>query len=214
MDASKVGVMALGSHEERHGAALPLDTDARLASHVAQEAAKRTGAKFIGVLRSSHELPGIDTGKHQPLEKVIGELRAALKNARSSARVKAVVIVNGHGGNDPLLEKLPALEAELGMRLVFNNTLIELEGPHAATGELSMGAAAGMVDSAKLVDHADFARHPEVGFVGLREARRRYDWAEQQAQEVEKLGVRVDKFLGEKLLECAVIDVINDIHEL
>ncbi|MDI6883723.1 MAG: 2-amino-5-formylamino-6-ribosylaminopyrimidin-4(3H)-one 5'-monophosphate deformylase [Hadesarchaea archaeon] len=214
MDASKVGIMALGSHEERHGAALPLNTDAKLASHVAQEAAKRAGAKFIGVLYSSHELPGIDTGKHQSLEEVLDELRTALLNAKRALEIKAAVLVNGHGGNEPMRERLPALEAELGMRLVFNNTLIDLEGPHAATGELSMGAAVGIVDSSRMVNHADFARHPEVGFVGLREARRRYDWAERQAQEVEKRGVRVDKFLGEKLLECVVIDVINDIREL
>ncbi|MDI6643120.1 MAG: 2-amino-5-formylamino-6-ribosylaminopyrimidin-4(3H)-one 5'-monophosphate deformylase [Candidatus Hodarchaeaceae archaeon] len=214
MDASKVGIMALGSHEERHGAALPLDTDAKLASHVAQEAAKRAGAKFIGVLYSSHELPGIDTGKHQSLEEVLDELRTALLNAKRALEIKAAVLVNGHGGNEPIRERLPALEAELGMRLVFNNTLIDLEGPHAATGELSMGAAVGIVDFSRMVNHADFARHPEVGFVGLREARRRYDWAERQAQEVEKRGVRVDKFLGEKLLECVVIDVINDIREL
>lgn len=214
LDVSKVGVMALGSHEERHGAALPLDTDTKLASHVAQDAAKRAGAKFICVLGSSYELPGIDTGKHQPLEKVIEDLRTALQDAKSLSGVKAVVLVNGHGGNNPLRERLPALSAELGIQLVFNNTLIDLEGPHAATGELSMGAAVGITNSSKIADHADFARHPEVGFVGLREVRQRYDWAERQAQEVEKLGVRADKLLGEKLLECAIIDVINDIHEL
>lgn len=214
MDLDNVGILALGSHEERHGAALPLDTDAKLASYVAQEATKRAGAKFIGILYSSHELPGIDTGKHQPLEKVLEELRTVLHNAKSSLGVKAAVLVNGHGGNEPLREQLHALEEELGMRLIFNNTLIDLEGPHAATGELSMGAAVGIVDFPKMVEHADFARHPEVGFVGLREVRRRYDWAERQAREVEKSGVRVDKFLGEKLLECAIVDVINEVQEL
>ena len=214
MDVNKIGVMALGSRGERHGAALPPDTDAKLASHVTQEAAKRAGAKFICVLSSSYELPGIETGKHQPLEKVVEELRTALQDAKSLSGVAAAVLVNGHGGNNPLREKLRALESELGMRLVFNNTLIDLEGPHAATGELSMGAAIGITDESKLAEHADFKRHPEVGFVGLRRARKRYDWAERQAREVEKLGVRVDKFLGERLLECAIIDVMNDIREL
>lgn len=214
LDAGKVGVMALGSHEERHGAALPLDTDATLASHVAQEAAKRTGARFIGVLYSSYELPGIDTGEHQSLEHVLNELRTALFSARRALGIKSAVLVNGHGGNEPLRERLPALEAELGIRLVFNNTLIELEGPHAATGELSMGAAVGITDESRMIEHADFARHPEVGFVGLHGARRRYDWAEQQAQEVLRVGLRVDRYLGDKLLECAVIDIMNDVREL
>lgn len=214
MRAGDIGIVALGSHDERHGAALPPDTDAKLASHVAQAAAKRAGAKFIGVLLSSYELPGIDTGKHQPLEKILEELRTILRKAKSSLGVNAVVLVNAHGGNQPLREHLPSLEAELGMRMVFNNTLIDLEGPHAATGELSIGMAVGIVDPSKLADHADFKRHPEVGFVGLQEARRRYDWVERQAREVEKLGVRVDKFLGEKLLECTIIDILNDIREL
>lgn len=214
MEASKVGIMALGSHEERHGAALPPDTDAKLSAHVAQEAAKRTGAKFIGVLYSSYELPGIDTGEHHPLEHVLDELRTALRNAKRALDLEAAVLVNGHGGNELVRERLPALEAELGMRLIFNNTLIELEGPHAATGELSMGAAIGIADESEMVKHADFARYPEVGFVGLREARLRYGWAEWQAREVEKVGLRVDKYLGERLLGCAIIDVINDVREL
>lgn len=214
MDLSKVGILAMGSHEERHGAALPPDTDAKLASHVASEAAKRTGARFIGVLYSSYELPGIDTGRHQSLEQVLEELRRTLLDAKRSLGISTVVLVNGHGGNEPLREQLPALEKELGMPIVFNNTLIELEGPHAATGELSMGAVIGIADVSKIAEQTDFERHPEVGFVGLKEARRRYAWAEQQAREVEKGSLRIDKFLGEKLLECAIVDVMNDIREL
>jgi len=213
LDLSEVGILALGSHEERHGAALPPDTDARLASHVASEAAKRTGARFIGVIHSSYELPGIDTGRHQSLEQVLEELRKTLLNAKRAFGISAAMLVNGHGGNKPLREQLPALEKELGMPIAFNNTLIELEGPHAATGELSMGAVIGIADASKIAEHADFGRHPEVGFVGLKEARRRYAWAEQQAREVEKVGPLIDKFLGEKLIECATVDVMNDIRE-
>jgi 2-amino-5-formylamino-6-ribosylaminopyrimidin-4(3H)-one 5'-monophosphate deformylase len=206
--------LALGSHEERHGAALPPDTDAKLASHVALEAAKRTGAKFLGVLYSSHELPGIDTGRHQGLEQVTEELRARLLNAKRTLGITAAILVNGHGGNDPLRDNLDGLQEELGMRLVFNRALIELEGPHAATGELSMGAAIGIADPTKLAEHADFERHPEVGFVGLNEARKRYRWAEQDAQEIKRKGLKIDKFLGEKLLERAIASVMNDVHEL
>lgn len=209
-----VGILALGSHDERHGAALSPDTDAKLATHVAQEAAKRTGTRFLGVLRSSYELPEIDTGEHQSLEQVLEELRTSLLNAKRSLELNKVVLVNGHGGNGVLRDWVPALEVELGMRLSFNNTIINLEGPHAGTGELSMAAAIGIADESKLVEHADFARYPEVAFIGLQDARKRYDWAERQAQEVEKLGLRIDKYLGEKLLECAIMDVINDVREI
>ncbi len=212
--AEDVGILALGSHEERHGAALPPDTDARLASHVAQEAARRAGGRFIGVLRSSYELPEIDTGRHQSLEEVVEELRTTLRKAKGALGVKAAVLVNGHGGNGPLRERLPVLEAELGMRLVFNSAITKLEGPHAATGELSMGAVIGITDESKLAEHADFAQHPEVGFVGLEKVRRKYEWAERQAREVEEEGVRVDKELGMKLLERAIAEVVNDIRVL
>jgi len=210
----RVGILALGSHDERHGAALPPDTDARLASHVAREAADRTGAKFLGVLNSSYELPEIDTGEHQSLEQVMDELRGALLYAKQALGIDKVVLVNGHGGNGLLREWIPVLEEELDMRLSFNNTIINLEGPHAGTGELSMGAAIGIADGSKLAEHADFKKYPEVAFIGMREARRRYQWAEQQAQEVERMGLRMDRYLGEKLLECAIMDVVNDVREI
>ena len=206
-------MLALGSHEERHGAALPPDTDAKIASHVALEAARRTGVKFLGVIYRSYELPGIDTGHHHALEEVLEELRVALLQAKSALGIRAVVIVNGHGGNTPLRERLPAIEAELGVRLIFNNTIIDLEGPHAATEELSMGAAIGIADESKVAEHGNFSRYPEVGFVGLLEARKRYEWAESQAREVEAGGVRADRELGRRLLERAVMSVVNDVKK-
>jgi len=214
LDQSKIGILALGSHEERHGAALPPDTDAKLASHVALEAAKRIGAKFLGVLYRSYELPGIDTGHHHTLDEILEELRTVLLQAKSSLDVRAVVLVNGHGGNIPLRERLPAIEAELKVRLIFNNTLIDLEGPHAGTEELSMGAAIGIADESKVAEHCDFSRYPEVGFVGLQEARRRYEWAERHAREVESGGVRADRELGRRLLERAIVSVVNDVKKL
>jgi len=214
LDLSKVGILAIGSHEERHGAALPPDTDAKLASHVALETAKRTGAKFLGVLYRSYELPGIDTGHHHTLDEITEELRAVLLQAKSSFDIGVVVLVNGHGGNIPLRERLPAIEAELGVRLIFNNTIIDLEGPHAGTEELSMGAAIGIADESKVAEHCDFSQYPEVGFVGLREARRRYEWAERHAREVEAGGVRADHELGRRLLERAIVSVVNDVSIL
>ena len=210
----KAGVLAMGSHNERHGAALPPDTDAKLAVHVAEEAARRVGAKFIGVLYSAYELPKIDTGEHQPLEVVLDELRSALKNAKNLLGIEGAVIVNAHGGNKPVSKHIPELERELGLRIAFNSTIVDLEGPHAGTGELSMGATLGILDPSKLAEHTDFAKHPEVGFVGLIEARRKYEWVERQAREIMRLGVRVSLFLGRTLLECAISDVINTIREL
>jgi 2-amino-5-formylamino-6-ribosylaminopyrimidin-4(3H)-one 5'-monophosphate deformylase len=208
-----VGILALGSHEERHGAALPPDTDARLAEYVAREAAKCMGAEFLGTLKSSYELPEIDTGRHQPLEEVMNELRAALERTKCRG-IKAVVLVNAHGGNEAVRDHLLTLEREIGIRVIFNNSVVELEGPHAATGELSMGAVIGITDESRLAEHIDFRQHPEVGFVGLKAARKRYPWAEQHAREVSQRGVRIDKSLGAELLERAITSVINDIRRL
>lgn len=212
--ATKIGLLALGSHEERHGAALPLDTDARIASHIAREAAKRTGARFLGVLHSSYELPDIDTGHHQTLDQVMDELQTALLSAKKTLGIKAVVLINAHGGNEMLEKHLQELGKKIGLRLVFNSKIVELEGPHAATGELSIGAAIGIADLSRLAEHADFKRHPEVGFVGLKEARKRYAWAEQHAKQVSEHGVHIDESLGKKLIERAISDVVDDVRKL
>lgn len=211
--SKEIGVLAIGSHEERHGAALPPDTDARIATYVAREASKRTGAKFLGVLKKSYEFPGINTGVHHELAEVLDELRSVLKKAKKLG-IKAAVIVNGHGGNIPLREHVPLLEKELGMPLIFNSKIIELEGPHAGTVELSMGAVLRITDESKIDEHTDFAKYPEVGFVGLQEARKRYQWAEKLAHQVEKEGVTVDKEMGLKLLELAIDEVVRDIYKL
>jgi 2-amino-5-formylamino-6-ribosylaminopyrimidin-4(3H)-one 5'-monophosphate deformylase len=181
---------------------------------VALEATKRSGAKFLGVLYASYELPGIDTGRHQPLEQLVDELISTLRAAKGTLVIEGAVLVNGHGGNEPLRDHVRAIEQELGMRLFFNNVIVDLEGPHAATGELSMGMAVGITDTSKLAEHVDFIRYPEVGFVGLTEAQERYPWAKQYARDLGKVGIRAEKFLGSKLLECAIGDVVNTIYEL
>ncbi len=148
------------------------------------------------------------------METVVEELTTALLNAHRMLGIKAAVLVNGHGGNIPLREKIPDLEKKVGIRVVLNNTLVEIEGPHAATGELSMGATMNIVNLSKLTEHSDFTQYPEVGFVGMTEVRRKYDWADKRANEVTRLGIRTSHYLGEKLLECAIVDTINNINEI
>ncbi|KUO41533.1 MAG: hypothetical protein AVW06_00920 [Hadesarchaea archaeon DG-33-1] len=211
---TKIGLLALGSHEERHGAALPPDTDAKIASHIALEAAKRTGARFLGVLYSSYELPDIDTGRHQTLAQLINELRATLLAAKKTLDIGAVGLINAHGGNEVLREHLQELEKEVGIRLVLNSKIIELEGPHAATGELSIGVAIGIADPSKLAEHCDFEHHPEVGFVGFKAARKRYAWAERHAKQVSEQGVRVNESLGKRLIERAISDIVDEVRKL
>ena len=123
-------------------------------------------------------------------------------------------MVNAHGGNKPLRDHLKKLERDVGLRLRLNTRMNELEGPHAGTGELSMGASIGIAEASKLAEHLDFGRHPEVGFVGLREARQRYPWAERHARELLERGVRIDEALGARLLELSIASVVEDIQRL
>ena len=45
-----IGILAIGSHLENHGAALPIDTDSKIAVYIGLQASLITGAKFLGVL--------------------------------------------------------------------------------------------------------------------------------------------------------------------
>ncbi|MEM2618295.1 MAG: creatininase family protein, partial [Candidatus Hadarchaeales archaeon] len=186
------------------------DTDAKLASHVALQAALRTGAKFLGVIYSSHELPLIQTGVHQPASLVLREIRRRVKEARELLGVKGVVVVNGHGGNQPLAKKLAGRKVA-GVRMEWDSTLVK--GAHAGTEEFSMACALGISDPSKLPEHSDFQKHPEVGFVGLERVLRKYKWAAGLAEET-KRGIRAEPELGSRLLRAAVESVCEKIRLL
>lgn len=214
-EVHKIGVMAVGSHLENHGAALPIDTDSKIASYLALQASIRTGAKFLGVLYAATEYDYVKHGIHLPVDVLVEkELIPTLKKARNNLDLEAVVLVNGHGGNIPIEEYLEDIGDELGLVIILNNKIVEIEGPHAGTGELSMGVVLGMADESRLHEHCQFDEYPEVGMVGLHEARQQNRGIDEGAYEVQKYGVCVDLELGESLLETATLDIINDIKSL
>ena len=68
--------------------------------------------------------------------------------------------------------------------------MVDKEGPHAGTGEISIGALLGFLDVSKIEEHCDFDKYPEVGMVGLKKARDTLDEEiDKGAREVEQLGV-------------------------
>ncbi|MEM2678828.1 MAG: 2-amino-5-formylamino-6-ribosylaminopyrimidin-4(3H)-one 5'-monophosphate deformylase [Candidatus Hadarchaeales archaeon] len=209
----KLGVLALGSVNEKHGAILPPDTDLRLATHVAREISKRVGAMFIGSVASSCEYPEIETGEHQSVETVLNDLKKVLRKAKE-INVDTVIIVNGHGGNNLLKPELQKLERELDLTIIFCDSLLNLEGPHAWSGEVSAGLWLGFADMSKICDHINFRKFPEVGFVGLMEARKKYPWVEKMAREVEEEEIRASLLLGKVIIECAVRDISQTVEEL
>ncbi len=214
-EVHQIGVMAIGSHLENHGAALPIDTDSKIASYLALESSFRTGAKFLGILYGATEYDYVKHGVHlSPEELVKKELIPTLKNAKRNLNLEAVVLVNGHGGNVPITEYLEDLEQEVHLKVVFNNKIVEIEGPHAGTGELSLGAVLGIVDKSRLDKHCDFDDYPEVGMVGLYEARKASSGIDAGARTITQEGVCIDFELGKKLLEIAVEDIVGDIKNL
>jgi 2-amino-5-formylamino-6-ribosylaminopyrimidin-4(3H)-one 5'-monophosphate deformylase len=214
-DVHSVGVLAVGSHRENHGAALPIDTDSKVAAYLALQASLKTGATFIGILYAATEYDYVKHGNHMPVDELVeNELKPTLRSAKKSLSLEKVVLVNGHGGNVPIKDYIKNLEGDLNLKILFNNSIVEIEGPHAGTGELSMGAVLGFLDESKLDEHCKFQKYPEVGMVGLNEAREAEEGIDDGARAVENEGVRVDCELGKKLLDEAVEDIVGNIKQL
>lgn len=208
----EIGILAVGSHLENHGAALPIDTDSKIASHLALQAALRSGAKFLGILYAATEYDYIKHGIHIDAEELAKKrLLPTLASAKKCLNIKKVVLVNGHGGNIPLLDYIEEIEKELEITIIFNNKIVEIEGPHAGNGELSMGSVLKMVDETKLPEHCDFEKYPEVGMVGFKEARNIDEGIDQGAKSVENEGVCINEELGNSLIDTAIQSIIDDV---
>lgn len=211
----EIGILAVGSHLENHGAALPIDTDSKIASHLALQAALRSGAKFLGILYAATEYDYIKHGIHIDAEDLAKKrLLPTLQTAKKCLNIKKVVLVNGHGGNVPLIDYLEEIENKLDINIIFNNRIVEIEGPHAGTGELSMGGILKIVDESKLPEHCNFQKYPEVGMVGFDEARNIDEGINQGAMKVENEGVCIDEKHGNSLIETAVQSIIEDVIRL
>jgi len=208
----KIGILALGSHLENHGPALPIDTDAKIASYLALEASNRTGAKFLGVVYAATEHPYIKHGIHiKPIELVDKHLKPILECAKRSLQIQKILIVNGHGGNIPIKKYLNKLAEETGTKIKLNNKIIEIEGPHAGSGELSIGLFLGIADPKRLQECQNIEKYPEIGMIGFKEARERNRKIDAGARQLENEGINADPILGKSLLEKALKDIIKDI---
>ncbi|MGB9979619.1 2-amino-5-formylamino-6-ribosylaminopyrimidin-4(3H)-one 5'-monophosphate deformylase [Methanobacterium sp.] len=211
----EIGILAIGSHLENHGAALPIDTDSKIAAYLALQASLISGAKFLGILHAATEYSYVKHGIHIDAQELAeDQLVPALESAKKYLNIKKVILVNGHGGNIPILDYIEEIEKELEVKIIFNNKIVEIEGPHAGTGELSMGSILKILDESRLSEHCDFKKYPEVGMVGLKEARNINEGINDGAKALEKEGVCIDTELGSHLLETAVEDIIKDIEKL
>lgn len=212
MNCADVGIVILGSQEERHGL-LPTDTDTKLAAYVAFKAAATTGAKLVGTVNSAAEYNYIKHGRHVSPAIVLHDLQYILENAIERLGIKRFVIVNGHGGNKLIAEHLPKLAEQLEAKIIINSAIVKLEGAHAASGECSMAVAAGLVKALDLKNQNDFERFPEVGFVGMLGAHVNPKIKE-LAEKTAKEGIIVDVEIGKRLLSEAIDDVVKTIKNL
>lgn len=210
----KVGIIALGSHLENHGPALPIDTDAKIGAHIAFQSALQTGAKFLGIIFPAYELDTIDHGVHVSLDELKKNVINTLNSAKEYLDIEKVVIVNAHGGNIPLVAELWDIEDKTGLSITFNNKVISSEGPHGGSGELSMAKVLGILDENEIENQANVNEYEEVGLYGFSQARRDDPNIEEGARDVEENGVYVDEDYGNKLFNLAINSVIFDVEKL
>ena len=210
----KIGIIALGSHLENHGPALPIDTDAKIGAHIAFQSSLMTGAKFLGIIFPAYELDEINHGIHVSLDELKENVINTLNSAKKFLNIEKVVIVNAHGGNIPLMAELWEIEDKTDLAIIFNNKVISSEGPHGGSGELSMAKVLGIIDESEVENQADVSRYEEVGLYGFTEARENDPNIEEGARDVEENGVYVDEEYGERLFNLAINSVILDVEKL
>ena len=213
-EVHKIGIIALGSHLENHGPALPIDTDAKIGAHIAFQSALQSGAKFLGIMYPAHELDTIDHGVHVSLETLKEEVVKTLINAKKFLDVEKVIIVNSHGGNIPLMHELWDIEDRTDMYVVFNDKVISSEGPHGGSGELSMAKVLGVVNEEELKNQADVNKYEEIGLYGFKQARHDDPNIEAGARDVEENGVYIDEEYGKRLFDLAISSVLLDVEKL
>lgn len=210
----KIGIIALGSHLENHGPALPIDTDAKIGAHIAFQSSLKTGAKFLGIIFPAYELDEIDHGVHVSLDELKENVINTLNSAKKFLDIEKVVIVNAHGGNIPLMAELWDIEDKTDLAVVFNNKVISSEGPHGGSGELSMAKVLGIINEDEIENQADVDKYEEVGLHGFKKARENNPNIEEGAKDIEENGVYVDEDYGERLFSLAINSVIFDIEKL
>ncbi|WP_305513945.1 2-amino-5-formylamino-6-ribosylaminopyrimidin-4(3H)-one 5'-monophosphate deformylase [Methanobrevibacter sp. V14] len=207
----KIGIIALGSHLENHGPALPIDTDAKIGAHIAFQSSLLTGAKFLGIIFPAYELDSIDHGVHVSLDVLKKNVTATLNQAKEFLDIEKVVIVNAHGGNIPLIGELWDIEDKTGLTITFNNKVISSEGPHGGSGELSMAKVLGIVNEEEVINQANVNEYEEIGLYGFKKARHDDPNIDKGARDIEENGVYVDEEYGNRLFSLAINSVLLDV---
>ena len=169
----------------------------------------------MGIFYGATEYDFVKHGIHLKKDDLINnQIIPQLINAKELLGISKVIIVNGHGGNNLIINEINKISEKTGLKIIFNNSIIEKEGPHACTGELSMGKVLGFLDESRIKEHGNFIKNPEVGMVGLKLARENEPIIDQEAKFIEENGFKIDEEFGKQLLDNAEKKIINDIRSL
>jgi 2-amino-5-formylamino-6-ribosylaminopyrimidin-4(3H)-one 5'-monophosphate deformylase len=207
-EVHNVGIIALGSFLENHGSCLPIDTDAKIASYISLKVSILTGAKFLGVVLPSTEYDYVKHGIHNKPEEVIDYIKFLIKEGKKIG-VKKFLIINCHGGNVLISDLLKDLENQFNVIIKLKNITFT----HASTEEVSVGYVINITDETKLKEH-DFNNYPEIGMVGLKEARKNNISIDNEAKTVEEYGVKIDAELGNNILKKSISECVEIVKEL
>ena len=204
----EIGIIALGSFLENHGSVLPIDTDAKIASYISLKVSILTGAKFLGVVLPSTEYDYVKHGIHNKPEEVVEYIKFLIKEGKKIG-IKKFLIINCHGGNVLISDLLNDLENQFNVLVKLKNITFT----HASTEEVSVGYVIGIADESKLNEH-DFNKYPEIGMVGLKEARKNNIYIDNEAKTVEKFGVKIDAELGNNILKKSISECVEMVKKL
>jgi 2-amino-5-formylamino-6-ribosylaminopyrimidin-4(3H)-one 5'-monophosphate deformylase len=84
-----------------------------------------------------------------------------LKKAKNNLNLEAVVLVNGHGGNVPIKDYISDIEKKSGVKVVFNNKIVEIEGPMQVQEDFQWGQLWESLMNHVLDEHCEFDNYPE-----------------------------------------------------
>ncbi|WP_456472860.1 2-amino-5-formylamino-6-ribosylaminopyrimidin-4(3H)-one 5'-monophosphate deformylase, partial [Methanocaldococcus sp.] len=155
----------------------------------------------------STEYSYVKHGIHNKVEDILNYLKFIIGWAKKIG-VKKIIIVNCHGGNLLIKDNIKDLE-QLGIKI----KLLSFPLTHAATEEISIAHVIGILDKNKLKNHKPDV-YPEIGMVGLKEAREKNKAIDEEAKRVEKEGVRLDEELGKELLNNFINKCVEEIESL
>ena len=109
---------------------------------------------------------------------------------------------------------LEYIENQTGLDIIFNNKLIETEGPHGGSGELSMGKILNILDDNQVKNQGNLELYSEIGLYAFKEARQNDPGIDAGAKDVEENGVYLDEDYGKELLSLAINSVLLDTEKL